>query len=67
MSRSASADPKKIAEMIDHHFHTLHVHPRYGRCLNRVFIEANLSYIDANRIADQLRHTRYGSALDIVC
>ena len=59
-------DPLVIERLIDRHFADLRAHTRYAHCLNRVFIEANLSAIDANRIANQIMHPRYG-AVDIVC
>jgi hypothetical protein len=65
ISRSSSADPTVIEDMIDHHYVTLRRHARYKQCVIRVFIEANLSQIDAKRISNQLEHGRYGS-IDIV-
>jgi len=47
--------------MIDRHYKSLHDHPRYGRCHVRVFVEANMSFIDSDRIANQLRDPKFGS------
>jgi len=52
--------------MIDKHFTDLMEHARYSACYHRVFIEANMSYIDAGRIANQLKHARYGCNLEVV-
>jgi hypothetical protein len=54
--------------MIHEHVHRLRSHPIYGSCLIRVFIEANMSPTDADRVADMLRHPRYRpESMDIVC
>lgn len=51
--------------MIDNHYMSIRTHSAYKRCLVRVFIEANMSFIDAGRIANQLAHPQYGD-MDIV-
>ena len=40
--------------MIDSHFRALRNTPRYARAHIRVFIEANMSFIDAGRVANQV-------------
>lgn len=61
----ACVDPDKQRELIDHHFYTIRMHPVYGRCHHRVYIEANMAPSHAIDVANQLRHERYGP-LDIV-
>lgn len=54
-------DPDQIEEMLDTHFRSLRSHPRYARCHIRVFIEANMSFVCARRVRNQLMHPSYGS------
>lgn len=44
-------DPLAITRLVTGHFQRLRAHPVVGHCLLRVFIEANLSLIDARRTA----------------
>lgn len=52
--------------MVHEHFMGLRRHPQYAHCHIRVFIEANLSAINADYVANFLRHPRYGP-LDVAC
>jgi hypothetical protein len=49
-----SAKSEDIDNMIDTHYSRLLKHERYKQCIIRVYIEANMSFIDADRVAKRL-------------
>jgi hypothetical protein len=52
--------------MIDTHYMKLMNHPRYRQCRIRVYIEANMSFIDADRIAKRLQEPIFASRIEVV-
>lgn len=64
----AGSDSEKIDNMVLEHYRTLRAHPRYRRCVIRVYIEANMSWLCADRIARTLLTTPglMGGAIEVV-
>lgn len=59
MDRSAGADPNVIWNMIITHFLKLRANPKTARSLIVLFIEANMSYVEANRLRELLLQPRF--------
>ena len=63
---SNSYEANEIDGMIDAHYLKLMHHPRYRQCRIRVYIEANMSFIDADRVADRLRLPCFAGRIEVV-
>lgn len=66
MDCTQSKDPKVIDALMVDHFDRIRDDPRFRHCLVRVFTEAQMSTIDANRVRNLLSHPRFG-LVDIFC
>lgn len=61
-----SAKSEDIDHMIDTHYMRLMKHERYKQCIIRVYIEANMSFIDADRVAKRLALPIFQGRIEVV-
>lgn len=63
MAQTNKVDCDAIDNVIDEHFRRLRTHIQYRNCMNRVYMEANMSFVDTDRLAKKLHSNRdlYGN------